>query len=110
MKLFKMGTILQLIYCFCCLLVVICMPLYTAFYTTTFGEICFRIGVILTLGSTFNPMALIGTIINFIACFSSDLKKSKKILILIWTIISPALIVLFWVLAVCFFVHHSGGV
>ena len=108
MKLFKTGTILQLIYCFCCLLVVICMPLYTAFYTTTFGEICFRIGVILTLGSTFNPMALIGTIINFIACFSSDLKKSKKILI--WTIISPALIVLFWVLAVCFFVHHSGGV
>ena len=108
MKLFKVGTILQLIYCFCCLLVVICMPLYTAFYTTTFGEICFRIGAILTLGSTFNPMGLIGTIINFIACFSSDLKKSKKILI--WTIISPALIVLFWVLAVCFFVHHSGGV
>ena len=108
MKLFKVGTILQLIYCFCCLLVVICMPLYTAFYTTTFGEICFRIGEILTFVSTFNPMGLIGTIIIFIACFSSDLKKSKKILI--WTIISPALIVLFWVLAVCFFVHHSGGV
>ena len=108
MKLFKVGTILQLIYCFCCLLVVICMPLYTAFYTTTFGEICFRIGEILTIVSTFNPMGLIGTIITFIAWFSSDLKKSKKILI--WTIISPALIVLFWVLAVCFFVHHSGGV
>ena len=108
MKSFKTGTILQLIYCFCRLLVVICMPLYTAFYTTTFGKICFRIGAILTLGSTFNPMGLIGTIINFIACFSSNLKKSKKILI--WTIISPALIVLFWVLAVCFFVHHSGGV
>jgi len=108
MKLFKMGTILQLIYCFCCLLVVICMPLYTAFYPTTFGEICFRIGAILTFVSTFNPMGLIGTIIKFIACFSFDLKKSKKILI--WTIISPALIVLFWVLAVCFFVRHSGGV
>jgi len=108
MKLFKVGTALQMIYCFCCLLVAICMPLYTAFYTTTFGKICFRIGEILTLVSTFNPMGLIGTIINFIACFSSDLKKSKKILI--WTIISPALIVLFWLLAVCFFVHHSGGV
>ena len=80
MKLFKVGTILQLIYCFCCLLVVICMPLYTAFYTTTFGEICFRIGAILTFVSTFNPMGLIGTIIKFIACFSTDLKKSKKIL------------------------------
>ena len=108
MKLFKSGTILQLIYCSCCLLVVICMPLYTAFYTTTFGKICFRMGAILTFVSTFNPMGLIGTVCNFIACFFSDLKKSKKILI--WTIISPAVIVLFWVLAVCFFVYHSGGV
>ncbi len=87
MKLFKAGTILQLIYCLFCLVVVICMPLYTAFYTSTFGEIFFRIGAILTFASTFNPMGLIGTIINFIACFSSDLKKSKNILI--WTIISP---------------------
>ena len=108
MKLFKIGTTLQLIYCFGCLGVVICMPLYSAFYTTAFGEICFRIGEILTLVSTFNPMGLIGTIINFIKCFSTDLKKSKKILI--WTIISPILIVLFWTLAVCFFVNHSGGV
>ncbi len=108
MKLFKVGTILQLIYCFCCLLVVICMPLYTAFYTTAFGKICFRIGEILTFVSTFNRMGLIGTIINFIKCFSTNLKISKKVLI--WTIASPFLIVLFWVLAVCFFVHHSGGV
>ena len=108
MKLFKAGTILQLIYCFCCLVVAICMPLYTAFYTTKFGDICFGIGAILTFVSTINPMGLVGAIINFSACFSSDLKKSKKILI--WTILSPVLIVLFWMLAVCFFVYHSGGV
>ena len=108
MKLFKAGTILQLIYCFCCLLVIVCMPIYSAFYMTTFGKICLRIGATLTIFSTLNPMGLIGTVINFVACFSSDLKKSKKILI--WTIISPALIVLFWFLAVCFFVQHSGGI
>ena len=108
MNLFKAGTTLQLIYCFGCLVVVICMPLYSVFDTTTFGIICFGTGSILTFISTFNPMGLIGTILNFVACFSSNLKKSKKILI--WTIISPILIVLFWVLAACFLVHYSGGV
>ena len=108
MKLFKAGTLQQIVYCFCCLIVVICMPLYTAFYMTAFGSLCFKIGAGLTLLSTFNPIGLIGTIMNFIGCFSTDLKKSKKHLI--WTIVSPVVIVCSWVLAVLFFVHHSGGV
>ena len=108
MKLFKAGTILQLIYCLLCLIVIICMPLYTAFYPTQFGEFCFKIGAVLTFVSTFNPLGLIGTIMNIVAYCTSDLKKSKKALI--WAIVSPVLIVLCWVVAVCFFVHHSGGV
>ncbi len=108
MKIFKVGTILQLLYCFLCLIVVICMPLYTAFYTTHFGEVCFKIGAVLTFVSTFNPIGLIGTIMNIVACCTSSLKKSKKVLT--WVIVSPILIVLCWVVAVCFFVHHSGGV
>ena len=108
MKLFKAGTILQLIYCLLCLIVIICMHLYTAFYPTQFGEFCFKIGAVLTFVSTFNPLGLIGTIMNIVAYCTSDLKKSKKALI--WVIASPVLIVLCWVVAVCFFVHHSGGV
>ena len=108
MKLFKVGTFLQIIYLFCCMIVVVCMPLYTALYTTAFGLFCFRIGAVLTFVSTFNPMGLIGTVINIIACSTSNLKGSKKHLV--WTIASPVLIILSWVLAVCFFVHHSGGV
>ena len=108
MKLFKMGTILQIIYLVCCMIVVVCMPLYTAFYTTTFGLLCFRIGAVLTFISTFNPIGLIGTVINIIAYSTSNLKKSKKHLA--WTIVSPVLIIISWVLAVCFFVYHSGGV
>ena len=84
------------------------MPIYTAFYPTILGEICFKIGAILTFVSTFNPIGLIGTIMAFIGCFSTDLKKSKKHLI--WTIISPIVIVCSWLLALCFFIHHSGGV
>ena len=103
MKLFKFGTILQIIYFACCLLVVICMPLYSAFYTTSFGLICFRIGAVLTFLSTVNPIGLIGSVLNIIAC-----AKSKKHLI--WTIISLALIPVSWITAVCFFVHYSGGV
>ena len=108
MRLFKVGTLLQIIYLVCCTFVVVCMPLYSAFYTTTFGLICFKMGAVLTFVSTFNPVGLIVSILNIVACAKSNLKKSKKHLI--WTIVSPVLIPLFWVLAVCFFVHHSGGV
>ena len=85
------------------MIVVICMPLYSAFYTTSFGLICFRIGAALTFVSTFNPVGLIGSVFNIIDC-----TKSKKHLI--WTIISPVLILVSWVLAICFFVNYSGGV
>ncbi len=108
MKLFRIGTILQLIYCLLCLLVIVCMPLYTAFHPTDFAIICFKIGAFLTFISTLNPMGILGTIINFIACFSADSKRSRKVLI--WTIASPILLALSWVLAVCCFVGHSGGV
>ena len=108
MKLFKAGTIQQIIYCACCLIVLICMPVYTAFYTTALGSFCFKVGAILTFVSTFNPIGLIGTIMNFIGCFSTNLKESKKHLI--WTIASPIIVVCFWLLAVRCFVYHSGGV
>ena len=108
MKSFKAGTILQLIYVFCCLSVVICMSLYAAFYTTQFGEICFRIGEFLILVSSFNPIGLIGTIMNFVACFTAKPKKPKKALI--WVFASPILVALSYLVAVWFFVYHSGGV
>lgn len=108
MKLFKFGTALQIIYCFCCLIVVICMSLFATFYTSTFGLICFRIGEILTLISTFNPIGVVGTVINIIACCTTDIRNQKSCLV--WTIVSSILVVFFWLLAVYFFVHNSGGV
>ena len=78
MRLFKVGTILQIIYLVCCTFVFVCMPLYSAFYTTTFGLVCFKIGAVLTFVSTFNPVGLIGSILNIVACAKSNLKKSKK--------------------------------
>lgn len=73
MKLFKAGTLQQTVYCFCCLIVVICMPVYTAFYTTAFGSLCFKVGAVLTLVSTFNPIGLIGTIMTFSTGYQSNL-------------------------------------
>ena len=108
MKLYKAGFILQMIYCGCCLPVAICMPLYTMFYGTDFGEFCFRAGALLTVVSMLNPIGLAGTVMNMIGCYSTDLKKSKRYYI--WTGISPVVMICSWLLAVCFFVHHSGGV
>ena len=108
MKAFKVGTVLQLTYCLLCMIVVICMPLYTAFYATQFGKICFKAGALLTFASTVNPIGLIGTIVNIAAYGTTDLKKSRKALV--WVIASPILMGLCWLTAVCVFVYHSGGV
>ena len=108
MKLFKVGLILQISYCVLCLIAVVCLPLYTLFYPSVFGNICFRIGATLTFISTFNPIGLAGTIMNVCAYFVSDYPKSKKALA--WSIAAPILIILSWLAAVCSFVYHSGGV
>ena len=107
-RLFKIGAIFQIIYCLCCLIVVICMPLYRAFYTTTFGEICFKIGATITFISTFNPIGLIGIILSCIGFLGSELKKRAKYAIA--TIVLSLFVPISWFIAVCFFVHYSGGV
>ena len=108
MKLFKTGTALQLIYILCCLTVVLCMPLYTAFYTTGFGMLCLRIGGIFTLICTVVPIGLVGTVLCVIGCFRTSLMRSKKHLA--WTVLSSLLTVFSWVLAISSFVYHTGGV
>lgn len=107
-RLFKIGAVFQIIYCLCCLIGAICMPLYSAFYTTTFGEICFKIGATITFISTFNPVGLIGIILSCIGFWGSELKKYAKYTIA--TIALPLFVPLSWIMAVCFFVHYSGGV
>ena len=105
---FKISVLLQLLYCLGCLIVVICMPLYTAFYPTAFGDICFKIGAVFTAISTFNPLGIAGTVCAYIVFFMTDMKKSNKALV--WIIVSPLLIALCWYLSITFFVKHSGGV
>lgn len=107
-RLFKIGAIFQIIYCLCCFIVVICMPLYSAFYTTTFGEICFKIGATITFILTFNPIGLIGIILSCIVFLGSELKKRAKYAIA--TIVLSLFVPISWIIAVCFFVHCSGGV
>jgi hypothetical protein len=108
MKLFKLGTIMQIIHCVCCLITIVFMPIYTAFYTTAFGVFCFKTGALLTFTSTIIPIGLIGTIMNYVGCFTTNLKESKKNLI--WIFISPVLVITLRLLSIYFFVHHSGGV
>ena len=108
MKLFKAGTVLQMIYLCSCLIVVACMPLYRAFYETTFGLLCLRIGGLLLFISTFNPMGLVGTVMNVVACFVYKQEVSVKHVV--WSVIAPVLLILSWLLAACFLVLCSGGV
>ena len=106
MKLFKAGTVLQMIYMCGCLVVVACMPLYRVFYETTFGLLCLRIGGLLLAVSTINPMGLLGTIMNIIACIAYKQEVSGKYVVR--TVIAPVLLICSWLLAVCFFVKYTG--
>jgi hypothetical protein len=106
--LFKIATALQLIHCAACLTVIICMPLYGAFYTTVFGKICLTIGQILTVSSTLLPVGLVGTIISNIAYSYEGFKQSPKATL--WVAASPLLILILWLAAVSFLVSYTGGV
>ncbi|MBQ7357617.1 MAG: hypothetical protein IJW65_02655 [Clostridia bacterium] len=108
MKVFKISTALQLLYCLACLVLALWMPLYSAYYTTDFGRICLKVGGVLFLISGFNPMGLICSAVNLVVFCSTDLKKSKKALA--WVITAPILIVLCWVLAITSYISHTGGV
>lgn len=108
MKTFKIATALQLVYCMGCLISIFCLLLYDAFYPAAFTEICWQIGLPLTLISILNPMGTIGSVISCVQYCSSVMKKSKRSLALV--IAMPILIVLLWVLTFSFLCYYTSGV
>lgn len=110
-KAMKAATALQILYCIGCVIVLVCMPLYTALYPTAFGEVCFRIGGTLALLSAINPMGLICAIINGVGYYRNRAALSderKRNGIYVWVAAGPMLTTLLWYLSICSFVHHSG--
>ena len=110
---FNVCAILQCSYYLGCIIVMICMPLYTVFYPSLFSEFCVYIGAIFTAISTFNPIGILCFICLLITyCIDNYLIKDKKtrIKMLVWIIISPLFHILCWMLAVGSFVTHTGGV
>lgn len=110
-KAMKVSTVLQVIYCIGCAIVLVCMPLYTAFYTTAFGKMCFRIGGTLALLSGINPIGIICAIINGVGYYRnrteiSDEKKKDRIYI--WVACGPILTSVLWYLSLCSYIYHSG--
>ena len=55
MKVFKISTALQLLYCLACLVLALWMPLYSAYYTTDFGRICLKVGGVLFFDFRLQP-------------------------------------------------------
>ncbi len=112
-KTFNICGILQCLYYLGCIIVMICMPLYTAFYLSAFSELCVTIGAVMTMVSTFNPVGLLAWICILITfSFDHAVVRSKKIktAMIIWLVLSPILQLLCWIGAVGSFVTHTGGV
>ena len=111
MKKISLPTCLQLIYCFFCTLAIVCMNLYTACYPTQFSNVCFKIGVVITILCALNPIGILCGIWQIVKYAKrsekDDADHSKQIA---WVIIGPILTTLAWYLAIASFVTHSGGV
>ena len=108
MKMFKIATAVQLLYCLGCLVAVSCLSLYGAFYPAAFTAIAWKIGLFLTFLSVLNPMGLIGSVVNCIQYGSSSMKKSQKALA--WVIAAPMIITMLWLLAFSFLCYYTSGV
>lgn len=108
MKLFKASVILQSIYCLGCVIAIAFLLLFRAFYATEVGNFFFKISEFFAITSALNPIGLVGSILGWIAFFTSNLKKSKKALA--WIILSPLLVTALWFIEISLFVHLTGGV
>lgn len=93
-KTFNVCAVLQCLYYIGCIIVTICMPLYTAFYPSVFSELCIGIGAVMTAVSTFNPLESLAWICILITfSFDHAVVRSKKIktAMIIWLVLSPIL-------------------
>ncbi len=113
-KVFKLSCGIQALYCLGCMVVMVCMPLYSAFYQTEFGMVCFRIGAAMTLISFLNPMGLICTVFNLTLYLAMKctqaVGKQEGWKMLAAVIVGLVLTVLCWYFAIVSFVYYSGGV
>lgn len=111
MKKLSLPTWLQIIYCVCCAVVILCMNLYTAYYPSSFSIICSDIGIVMHLLCAFNPIGIIcgiWQIKKYVTAVNNDEVPRKYQFA--WVIIGPILTFLGWGLSISSFVLHSGGV
>lgn len=111
-RMWKISPALQILYCMGCSVVLVCMSLYAAFYTTAFGEICFKMGEVMFLLSALNPIGIICAIGNLVSYLGRRKNSENKPPsgALVWVICGPILTTVFWCLSICAFVHYTGGV
>ena len=110
MKRLSIPTWLQIIYCICCMIVVLVMILYTVCYDTAFGDTLFKIGGIINFLCALSPIGIVSGVWNL--CRYTSKKKCGEVnrKLLAWVIVGPVLTTLLWVSSICAFVYYSGGV
>ena len=109
LKVLKNTSILNGIFCFCCITSNVCFAINHYYGIYTF----FGIGLILLYGWIFNPFG----IITFIWSLKVYLKErklpdAKKIIGLkwIWIVVWFIITIVFWGFGGCVFIYFTGGV
>ena len=110
MKRLSIPTWLQIIYCICCMIVVLVMNLYTVCYDTAMGDTLFMIGGIINFLCALSPIGIVSGVWNLFRYTSQKKCGEVNRKLLAWVIVGPILTTLLWVSSICAFVYYSGGV
>ena len=108
-KALKITSILNSIFCFCCITFVICLTVNQYYAMAAIKAI----GVITTFGWMFNPTPIVLFVIClvfFLVERHSDEAKQKIGKKYIWIFLWPVITALFYFVAIGFLVEITGGV
>jgi len=104
------SLILLGLYCaFCFINIVVCI-LYKNNFDNNFGTACAYLALDLTGILSFVPAMPIGVIFNIMALHKRRSRGIPRKGWLIWTIFSPLIYIVSWIISVCIFVAITGGV
>jgi len=109
LKALKITSILQILFCVCCIASVLCFALDDNYKS----DLLFGFGMILFVNYIINPIGIVAFIINLIMFFVERKRPENRNLIgkkWVWIFIWPVVTTVLWLASVVLFVQFTGGV
>ena len=109
-KPFRISAIVQGVYSIVCLINVVLCLVYANAYHTESGRFCAELSLHLTFLLFIIPAMPISTALNIGTMPSKKADPTRYTRRLLWTILSPILYVVTWLITLCVWMSTTGGV